>query len=368
MSVYRVREDGTDEWLGELHLLEAGRHWFVTVKGTETLFEGLPPFVADMSPQGYIGRTFSARCPELELPLHLWEWNDDHCLVALARRGEDCVGDLILGKESFDRWRWNSVVPVCPSDYPELVQRAAHGHSVPLAGGEQPKFLAFSEGRHVLVKFAGDDGAAGQRWRDLLLCEALALEAVRAAGLEAAVARCFDEGAHRFLEVERFDRIGERGRRGLLSLGAIDNEYVGDGGPWRRLAPKLQQSGRLSEEDARRVRWLDVFGQLIGNTDRHLGNLSFFAEPDDESLRLAPLYDMLPMVFAPSGTTVIERRFEPDPPTAETLDVWPDAARHAQAYWERLADCAELTEDFRARVKQCRDTLAALLARFRSGA
>jgi hypothetical protein len=119
----------------------------------------------------------------------------------------------------------------------------------------------------------------------------------------------------------------------------------------------------LEAADALRIRWLDTFGNLIGNTGRHLGNLAFYCEPDALALRLAPIYDMLPMVFAPSGATVVEREYVPLPPTAETLDVWRDAAEHAAAYWRQLVACAALSEDMRRRAAGCLSTLAALQER-----
>ena len=362
LPLFRVQETGGIERAGELHLLAGGRHWLKAPDSIGTLFEGLPPFAVDMSPQGYLGRTFSTLHPELGLPLRTPDWTDDHCLIALARRGEDCVGNLILGEESLNRWLASSVEAVMRSSYVELAQRSAQGQPGSSAGGEHPKFLTYSEGRHVLVKFAGGEGAADQRWRDLLVCESLALEEVRAAGLDTATARWFDEQGSRFLETERFDRIGLRGRRAVVSLYALDNEYFGSGGSWTQLALKLLGAGRLTEEDARRIRWLDVFGQLIGNTDRHLGNLSFL-EAEEGQLRLSPVYDMLPMVFAPSGTMLVERTFEPGPPIAETLDVWVDAARHAQHYWKRLLDCSALSDAFRQRAGRSLDTLEALLRR-----
>jgi HipA-like C-terminal domain len=366
LPLYRIRESGKLEPLGELHLLAGGRHWLSAPDGTGTWFEGLPPFASDMSPQGYIGRTFSARYPELQLPSRLSDWNDDHRLIALARRGEDCIGQLILGEESLNRWLARTPEPVERTAYPELAHLSAREPPGSSAGGEQPKFLTYLEGRHVLVKFAGDDeGAIARRWKELLVCESLALQEVREAGLDAARAHWFDERGFRFLEVERFDRVGARGRRGVLSLEALDNEYIGDSGrgaSWTRVAPRLLEKQLLYPEDARRMRWLDVFGQLIGNTDRHFGNLSFL-EQDEGPLRLAPVYDMLPMVFAPSNTTVVDRTFEPAPPTAATLDVWPDAAHHAGLFWSRVIDCAALGDDFRRLASQCRDALEALRVR-----
>lgn len=363
LPVHRIREDGRVEPCGELQLLEGGGHWFGLQEGAGLLFQGLPPFAVDMSPQGYIGRTFSTRFPELELPTRLADWSDDHRLLALAHRGEDCVGNLVIGRASLDRWLASPLAFVERSQYPGLALHSAQSEAGSSAGGEHPKFLAYSEGRHVLVKFAGSEGAAALRWRDLLVCESLALTQVREAGRAAASARWFDEGGLRFLEVERFDRVGERGRRGLLSLAAYDAESIGSGGSWSRFARSLHEAGQLDTVDERQMRWLDVFGQLIGNTDRHLGNLSLFSEVGERSLRLAPVYDMLPMLFAPSGTLVVERAYAPAPPTADTLDVWPDAAHHADRYWRRTANCAELSDDMRRRAETCRAQLAALRER-----
>jgi hypothetical protein len=65
-----------------------------------------------MRPQGYIGRGFPALHPELRLPGRITDWNDDHQLIALALRGEDCVGNLIIGEESLNRLlAQTSVVP-----------------------------------------------------------------------------------------------------------------------------------------------------------------------------------------------------------------------------------------------------------------
>lgn len=100
------------------------------------------------------------------------------------------------------------------------------------------------------------------------------------------------------------------------------------------------------------MRWLDSFGQLIGNSDRHFGNLSFFVE-GERRFRLAPVYDMLPMLFAPVGADLIERPFEPAPPTADNLDVWPQAARRAVAYWSRLGASSELSGGFRQIALRC---------------
>src|SRR5262249_23702680 len=78
-----------------------------------------------------------------------------------------------------------------------------------------------------------------------------------------------------FLESERFDRTGVRGRISVLSLAAVHDDLADS---WARAAVALKEVHRLSEEDARRLCWLDAFGALIANKDRHQYNILFFAE------------------------------------------------------------------------------------------
>lgn len=320
----------------------------------------MPPFLDDMRPQGFLGRRFTERNLDLALPPRLQDWSVDHILRAVCLRGEDTVGDLVLGDGSFDRWLALSPRETKPSDFPARADAAAHGEVGSSAGGEHPKFTAWSAGRHVLVKFANreDGGAVTRRWRDLLACEALALRVVREAKLPAPRARCFDVDGWRFLEVERFDRVGARGRRGVISLGAWSNEHLGHHLNWTSAAKELLARGELTDSDARAVRWLDVFGELIANSDRHFWNVSFFWEPGGRPT-LAPAYDMLPMLFAPGISGLTEREFQPTAPTAATLDVWPDAARSAAKFWKLACEDAAVSPLFRKIATKCLKTLEA---------
>ncbi len=358
LPIYRVDTEGVVHATGQLRLLW-GHRTFWERGGGGRLFEGLPPALVDMSPQGYLGRAFSARFPELRLPPSISDWSDDNRLVALAMRGEDCVGDLIVGDESLNRFMKQVQNDIEPEAYPRLARRSAIEAAGSSAGGERPKFGTLSQGRHVLVKYAAQaESGAIRRWRDLLWCEWKALETVTAAGRAASPAKCMDIEGWRFFEVERFDRVGVRGRRAVLSLSALNNEYFGSPSSWTAAIPFLQQKPfSLSSEDASRVRWLDVFGQLIGNTDRHFGNLTFFVSGDG-ALRLAPAYDMLPMTLAPSGDVVGTRPFAPASPTLATMDVWPEAARWAERYWRDV----EAHDDLEVEVRRFAGSAAEAIA------
>jgi hypothetical protein len=186
-----------------------------------------------------------------------------------------------------------------------------------------------------------------------------ALATVDAAGVRAARAQRVDIEGWRCLEVERFDRIGERGRRAVVSLARRDS--------WTAAAGRLAADPfSLPSREATQMRWLDAFGQLIGNTDRHFGNIAFFVE-SDATLRLAPVYDMLPMILAPVNDTLVARDFQPAPPGGDNLDVWSDAAAWAERYWGEVQANRALHDDVRAFAADATLAVATLLRRVAPG-
>lgn len=311
IPVYRVDAAGRLRRLGVLIPVRPEGFAMVEEEGAALHSPGLPWWLFDMRPQGYLGRAYAARQGrELGLPESLHHWTDTHALRVLLVHGHDVVGNVLLGDAARERFLAAPVPdPITDErkagEYARLAFEAARGE-VPgsSAGGEQPKFIAFAmtpEGpRHVIVKFSeAEDSPVSERWRDLLLAEHLALETLRAAGVPAARTRIVDHGGQRFLEVERSDRIGDLGRRGLFSLTALDAEFVGQGtGPWPAIARRLADDGHIQPEAALGASVLWAFGTLIGNTDMHGGNLSFVSE-QGRPYGIAPAYDMTPMAFAP---------------------------------------------------------------------
>ena len=79
---------------------------------------------------------------------------------------------------------------------------------------------------------------------------------------------------------------------------------------------RLEALGLLQPAVQEQCATLWHFGQLIANEDMHEGNLSFQpALPGEVGLRLAPVYDMLPMMYAPArGVEIAPREFTPPLP------------------------------------------------------
>ena len=362
--LFLVNERGEPRLLGRLSALARDQYWFDTPIGKHARFsDGLPFYLQDLVPQGFIGRTVPRRYPELALPERVTDWNDDHVLVYLCRRGDDCVGNLILGDESLQRFLARADEPaVVPSRsrakaYRSLAEAALAGSIAgSSAGGEHPKFTAVvqqaSDLRQVLVKFSpGGTDRVAQRWADLLICEQLATQVLHEAGLTPRAADLLIADDQVFLEAERFDRTGPRGRSGVISLGALSNEYLGKRDNWTTATAALARLGIISRADAEIVRRVATFGRLIGNTDMHFGNLSFRLSFDGP-LALAPIYDMLPMTFAPlAGGALPTGGLQPPLPTSDDLDIWNEMSELAAGYWNEVAKHRAISSEFAAQAR-----------------
>jgi hypothetical protein len=342
-----------------------------------TLYEGLPYFIADMRPQGFLGRAFARRQTELQLPQRLADWSDDQALLALTSRGDDFIGNLILGENSLRRFMDASALPIPAltvearaAGYEELAARALEGQPAgSSAGGEHPKFAAAvrtgNEARHVLVKFSPPlTTAVGRRWGDLLVCEALALEALKEAGVDAPDVEIVTTDSRVFLEVRRFDRIGERGRIGVVSLGAIDDYHFGKRDNYCAAARRLYEAKMISMEERDRMFWIQTFGTLIRNTDMHFGNVSFYMQ--ENRIALAPVYDMLPMLYSPVNDQIIHRPFDVELPSVDAVGQWVSAKEAATRFWGRVANDGRISNGFRAMVARNAEMVEALSEKMRA--
>ncbi len=365
------------EWAGA----EPGWCSQLAVADVDGWGEGFPFFLGDLRPQGFLGRAIARRVTDiLRLPPDPSNWGDDDTLVFLQSEGDDLPGDLVLGDVPLRRTLARQVAPpdsVAAAEremrYPELaaqsMQAGVPGSS---AGGEQPKFLTHvrvaGDTHAVIVKFSQPlDTPAGRRWADLLVAEAHALDVLVEAGEALAGAQVIDAGGRRFLEVRRFDRAGAHGRRGVVSLAAVHGAFVGGGGgvnTWAQAAEQFAVADLLAPEALTSVRRRQAFGELIGNSDMHFGNLAFWLR-DELPLHLAPVYDMLPMLWSPAaGGEIVSRTFAPLPPTPAQAGDWAVAAGWAEVFWQRVAADGRVSPEFTAIARAVGETVARLRAYF----
>ena len=117
----------------------------------------------------------------------------------------------------------------------------------------------------------------------------------------------------------------------------------------------------LAPKDVEALSFLWFFGGFIGNTDRHFGNISFMAPP--AGLTLAPVYDMLPMLYAPQGPDLPDRSFAVPTPAGGDLAVWSRAGRAALMFWEQAASDVRISAAFRAIAAACERKVKEALVR-----
>lgn len=317
------------------------------------IFDDLPYFLQDMGPQGFIGRQIAkeihARFPEF--PSDPKWWTTDHIGRFLVSNGDDLPGNFKFGEQALLRVRHDPVT-IDDAEYPLLAENAMKGQ-VPgsSAGGEQPKFTAFSAKRasHVIVKFSPPgDTEISRRWRDILITEHHATEVLRGQGLPAAKTRVLEAEGRLFLESQRFDRSGEHGRMSMISLASIDAEFVGSGSNWPRVMQALAQRKLITSEETQDAEFLWCFGKLIHNTDMHLGNLSLAMAGN--VFKLLPAYDMCSMGFAPrSGGEVSPYAFMPQHPKRLVIDDkrYDSARLLAIEFWNSVSMDASISEEFK---------------------
>jgi serine/threonine protein kinase HipA of HipAB toxin-antitoxin module len=161
-------------------------------------------------------------------------------------------------------------------------------------------------------------------------------------GIRSPSAEVFDFGNRRFLELERFDRTAVGGRIPTVSLQSFDAAFLGIGpSSWSTLGTSMEQSNFLPSAQAQHLSLIWRFGQLIGNTDMHLGNISFLLNPKTP-LTLAPVYDMLPMIYRPGLEGQIPDRQQ----LPESSPLQEREAVMARDFWERVARAPSISTSF----------------------
>ena len=365
LPLHRVDPHGNHTAIGFLRPLAHGGFFLQPVPGMPStllgahkngLFKSLPYFLYDLAPQGFMGRQIAMKMAEQsEFPNDPKLWSIEQIGQYLVSNGDDLPGNLTLGSQAHLRIRRKPVAHT-PDDYPDLADQAMAG-AIPgsSAGGEQPKFTAFCQDRsaHVIVKFSprGDDPVA-RRWRDILISEFHASEAIRAQNYPAAETRLIERGGRIFLESQRFDRVGEHGRLPMISLQYVDAEFSGTGHGWHRAMKALHDQGLVSWQHLFDALVLWCFGKLIHNTDMHLGNLSLAF--DGDVFRILPVYDMCSMGFAPKGGEVQPYDFAcPDPGDLgidnenATDSIKKTALEMARDFWNRVSRDERVSMEFR---------------------
>ncbi len=295
---------------------------------------------------------------QLNLTEDIRLWQEEDVLYALTVFNGEYTGGWLVGERNYQRWITAPRPAAIPLDqkltrYEQLAHDALAGEIVgSSAGGEQPKFTCYvqtpSGNKHVLVKFTvPQQTAVSQRWGDLLIAESIAAQILCDGGIHAIESTVLVTSNRQvFLEAERFDCKGNDGRLPIVSLEAVQSEFISSPGSWPEAMRRLCEQQFVTHQSVAQTEVIWAFGRLIANSDMHAGNLSFYlSEPP---FALTPVYDMLPMAYAPNSAgmlrdAAIEVKFDLN----VSKSAWLTAIPLAQQFWQTVAGDPRISEAFR---------------------
>ncbi|MCW8860546.1 MAG: HipA domain-containing protein [Deltaproteobacteria bacterium] len=360
LPIYTIDPRGDVHTYGQLTALQGGQYWWESATGTGEAFNQIPWFLEDLLVTGYSARTFAQQQSEaLQLPRRLADWNPEDKLFAASKYGEDQVGNLLIGEDSLARYlaKARELPPAIEAKdqlwkYPQLAQQTLAGElNSALVRGEQPKFsiCVLEQGTpyHMLIKFSpAVDSHEARRYFDLLICEHLALEAVRTAGHNAARSRIVIAGSQAFLCLKRFDRRGPLGRLPSISLKSLNMRINFPCDSWVAASQRLEKCEMINAKDARKLRWLALFSDLVGNTNQHFQNISLIPHQQNFYI-LAPIYGIRPTLYEPIAGEVPRRLFTPPALRNEVVPELPSAMEAAIFFWKSAAVDERISTEFR---------------------
>lgn len=346
---------------GAIHVYGAG----LNVRSSVDLTWALTP----LNLRGFFGR---AQRQQLGAVATNWDakteqWSVAQRVFAAQSATLDYAGAVVFGEDALRVWQQASSVSVVSDDittlaahYDTLADSANDGRVAgSSADGEQPKFStrvtdANGNIRDVLVKFSPPRGTPfGERWNDLLHAEAHAAATLANAGFDVPHTCIVSSEKRTYLESARIDRTGARGRKHLLPLSSVHGAFIASAQQhWPDTVRRLIAQKRLPMSALETTQTLFAFGQLIGNTDMHFGNLSVIADTPQQLARgqftLAPVYDMLPMRFAPNAHD--DFGYTDFTPTASAVlsdVVQANAKALSRTFWDRCAADRNVSEAWR---------------------
>jgi hypothetical protein len=262
----------------------------------------LPWFLTPLRPLGFLGRELARS--RRDFPPDPDRWSLEQVLYVAIDKVNDVSGAFFFNSIETESWSAPEMANELAQHYDLLVQQI--GTRLPAsssAAGEQPKFLVNrrSAGR-FLIKFSPPRGTPfGERWNTMLRLEKLALDILQVRGIPCANTQIIQSTKRTYLQSQRFDRNVDHPMRHVVAIAALHDEFVdGSWVNWVKTSETLANKGMITAQELSHIASIFAFGHYIGNTDMHSGNLSFFV--DDviaPKIRLAPVYDMLPMMWRP---------------------------------------------------------------------
>ena len=171
---------------------------------------------------------------------------------------------------------------------PDLEDALFHGTTI---GGARPKVTLEDRGRHLIAKLSSTTDPY-----PVVKAEGVAMALAGYVGIEVPKVEMVRSVNRDVLLVERFDRVGDGGRRMMVSaLTVLElTEELGRYATYYDFADHLRSQAVHPEQEERELFTRITFNIMVSNTDDHAKNHSCFW--DGRNLSLTPAYDICPQL------------------------------------------------------------------------
>lgn len=353
--LYKINKIGNITCLGHMHHQPQNRILLIQ-ESKHISYEGLPFYFYDAIPSGFLGSIHLKHIvkSDQKLTTKSQDWSAQQVLHYMTNYGEDLTGNLVLGNAMAEKAANKNYPVVTREDYSYIANSINQspenlGSSI---AGEQPKFTLYNGKNHLIIKYSPpilEDNPVATRHRDLLICEHLALQALDAANIKASKTHLHIDDRI-YLEIERFDRIGLHGRKGMVSLKYIDAEYTDLNKTWPEIASALLNKRLITEETLLFVETAYAFGKYTANTDMHNGNFSLFLD-DLQISTPTPIYDMLPMAYMPVQGELRNPELKAPRFIQVSNKANQNALTMAKTFWSTVINHSAISQDFKKTIK-----------------
>lgn len=351
IPLFQINEQGRGESLGFLEaILPQGYVLNLKTGGPLNALhfnggysEKIPFILESMQPSGFLANKLKNQMLSVSSPIEF-----------ICAHGMDMPGSIIVGETSYLEWlRLRHIEPMLEQanlaeEYSKRIESLAESYAI--FNGDHPKFLAKrmldgSLTAHVIVKYAITKNETFRNDSDLLVAEHLATVALRKnTSVSTPSSRLIYAFEKTFLEIERFDRVGEYGRKESLSMQNIarligyseDNTVV--------CAQMLLKKGLVSKDTKASIETLYWFNQLIANTKAGLNDVLMYL--DDGMLKCHPAKGVKPSLF--KSTAVSSVIFEPRAPLPNEVEAFRRAYPAAVEFWSSIAKELRVSGEFKA--------------------
>ncbi len=215
-------------------------------KGDEQWFDGLPWYLTDLRPQGFLGRAWGRNLAgQLNLTEDIRLWQEEDVLYALTVFNGEYTGGWLVGEGNYQRWITAQRPAAVPLDqkltrYSTVGKRCSGWRNCGffLRAASSRDLTCYAQtpsgNKHVLVKFTvPQQTAVSQRWGDLLIAESIAAQILCDGGIHAIESTVLVTSNRQvFLEAERFDCKGNDGRLLCRWKERFQTEFISSPGSW----------------------------------------------------------------------------------------------------------------------------------------